>query len=167
VESKSFLVARDLLVTLALIFQSVKKRENSLFTNLIHLIPILISNAVVNPLEMNTRQEFSHGILSPRLKTIPRQESTMILAALNKSMRRLTISLNSSDLDSSTLILKGTRLRDRLGAILNGSIINSIDIVNLEGNVLHGVAMLLKVGVNLTQLRLLLGAETVDLVQGA
>lgn len=164
VEAEGFFVAREEVLVGV---QSGTMVYNLLLANLIHLIPILVSNTVINLGEVNTRQELCQGINNPCIITIPRQKGTMVLIPLNKRMRSLTISLDSSNLDMAILILQNLWVRNDLSAVLHSSVENSVDIINLESDIFDCIAVLLEMTVDLSQLGLFFGAETVGLLQRA
>jgi hypothetical protein len=141
-------------------------KNNLLFADLVHPVVVLVTNAVVNALQKHIRQEAGDRILGSFV-TVSGEESTPVVASLNKSMSGLTIGLDSGDSDLSVLVLEGPGVRDDLGAVAHGSVEDSIDGVDLEGNVLDTVAVLLQVMVNLSQFLLFLIRETVKLVERA
>lgn len=83
--------------------------DNLLFANLVHLIPVLVSNTVVNAVEVHTGQEFRDRVLCS-LEAVAREESTAVVAPLKQCMCGLAIGLDSSHPDLAVLILQRLRV---------------------------------------------------------
>ena len=128
-----------------------EKKEDLLVTDLLHLIPILVSDTVVDPLELDFWKELGDWVWCGGLITISWQEKALVCLSLDKGMCGLSIGLDSGVLDLTILVLRSLNLGDNLSTVFHCSIENGLNGVDFESNILDTITVLLKMGVDLLE----------------
>lgn len=162
--------AEGLLVTVtlwsALLLMKVEV-VNILLANTVHLIPVLVTDAVVDTVQIYTGQILGDRVFGSVLRPIPGQERSRIRLALQKGVGGLSIRLDSRNPNVPVLIFEAAWRRHNLGTVGHGGLIYCVDGVNFEGDVLDAVTVLFEVLVDLAELLLLFRSEVFHLVEGA
>jgi len=105
-----------------------------------HLTVGLVADAVVNVVQSNDGQDIGKGILGAG-ENITGHEETLVSGALDKGVLGVTVGGNGGHPDGTVLILLLEGGADRLGTLLDGAVVNGLDIINSEGNILDTVTV--------------------------
>ena len=105
-----------------------------------HLTIRLVTDAVVNVVQSNDRKELLEGILVAG-KGESGHEDTLVTVTLDESVLGITVGGNGSQPDRTMLILQLVGGLDRASALLDGTGVDGVDIVDGEGNILDTVTV--------------------------
>lgn len=104
-ESKHLLVASR---QSAIPVHTSKIHKHLLRAGRLHLVPILVSNTMVNGFQVDLWHEFRDRIHC-RLGTIARQEGTLVARLLDECVGCFAVSANGRQLDTAMVVLEHSR----------------------------------------------------------
>jgi len=110
-----------------------------------HFVFRLVSDDVVDDVELGGGKNFIEGI-SEVVFLEAGEESTLVVLSidisLDKGVDSVSVGLDTSDDDSTMLVLEGLGLSDGLGASLNSEIVDFLGVFDGQGNISNTVTVL-------------------------
>jgi hypothetical protein len=116
----------------------------------VHLVPRLVTDAVVDAGQGNFGKRHGSSVLLP--STVTGEERSGVVLSRDESVSGVTICADDSCSDGAVLlVLVDLGVLDSNGALLDSLVVYSCDVLNLKGNILYGVAMAFEVSIDLLQ----------------
>lgn len=114
-----------------------------------HFVPRLVADAVVDAGKGHVGHRHGRGALFAGAEA--GQEWSSVAPAVDESVSSIAVGADDSGSDGAVVILGGGWALDGDGALSHGLVVYGLDVVNLKGHVLDGIAVSLEVSVNLLQ----------------
>lgn len=133
-----------------------------------HFVFRLVSDDVINDVELGGGKDFVEGVLKVVFLEAGEESALVVLAvdvSLDESVDGVSVGLDTGDDDRAVLIRESLGFSDRLGTSLNSEIINSLGVFDGQGNVSNTVTVLSQVlghGFILVFIRTIGGGEGKD-----
>ncbi|KAI6751814.1 hypothetical protein HG531_006510 [Fusarium graminearum] len=114
----------------------------------VHLVPRLVSDTVVDADQGNFRKSHSSTVLLPG--TVTGEERSGVVLSRDQSMGGVTICADDSCRDAAVLlVLADLGVLDSDGTLLDSLVVDSLDVLDLKGDILYGVTMSFEMSVHL------------------
>ena len=119
-----------------------------------HFTVRLVSNAVVNDLQVDWRKDCIKSFLLV-MRLIARKESSTVLVSLHESVSSVSIGLNRCADHFAFIIFERVGLSDRLGSPINCFLVDSSCVINCKRDIFDTVSVLGMVSVKFGVLTIL------------
>lgn len=105
-----------------------------------HLTVGLVADAVVDEVQADNGEDVLEGVLVAG-ENVSGEEKTLVSVALDKGVLGVTVGGDGGHHDRAVLVLLLEGSADGLGALLDGAVVDGLDIVDSEGNILDTITV--------------------------